>query len=158
MIVNRFATAGPHDGVSRPGERTVAQAGLTKSIWNLEGIESIVGNHPELLLEARTRRVLQALCRKRSINMIRKLADRRIPPLFAQARTRRPASGRTSAISRRARPPRSTSARSRCFKRAGWPMPSTAIEWAHWKDDVLSVKYRGGDAFNYFVPESIYTI
>ncbi len=36
-------------------------------------------------------------------------------------------------------------------------MPSTAIEWAHWKDNVLSVKYRGGDAYDYFgVPESVY--
>ena len=36
-------------------------------------------------------------------------------------------------------------------------MPSTAIEWAHWKDNVLSVKYRGGDAYDYLdVPESIY--
>jgi hypothetical protein len=36
-------------------------------------------------------------------------------------------------------------------------MPSTAIEWVHWKDKVLSVKYRGGDAYDYFdVPEWIY--
>ena len=36
-------------------------------------------------------------------------------------------------------------------------MPSTAIEWAHWKDNVLSVKYRGGDAYDYFdVPEEVY--
>jgi len=36
-------------------------------------------------------------------------------------------------------------------------MPSTAIEWAHWKDNVLSVKYRRGDAYDYFdVPESVY--
>ena len=36
-------------------------------------------------------------------------------------------------------------------------MPSAAIEWAHWKDNVLSVKYRGGDAYDYFgVPESVY--
>jgi hypothetical protein len=36
-------------------------------------------------------------------------------------------------------------------------MPSTAIEWAHWKDGVLSVKYRGGDAYDYLgVPESVY--
>jgi hypothetical protein len=36
-------------------------------------------------------------------------------------------------------------------------MPSTAIEWAHWKDNILSVKYRGGDAYDYFgVPESVY--
>ena len=36
-------------------------------------------------------------------------------------------------------------------------MPSTAIEWAHWKNNVLSVKYRGGDAYDYFgVPESVY--
>jgi len=36
-------------------------------------------------------------------------------------------------------------------------MPSTAIEWAHWKNNVLSVKYRGGDAYDYFdVPEHAY--
>jgi hypothetical protein len=34
---------------------------------------------------------------------------------------------------------------------------SAAIEWAHWKDNVLSVKYRGGDAYDYFdVPEEVY--
>ena len=33
-------------------------------------------------------------------------------------------------------------------------MPSTAIEWTHWKEGVLSIKYRGGDAYDYFdVPE-----
>ena len=36
-------------------------------------------------------------------------------------------------------------------------MPSTAIEWAQWKDGVLSVKYRGGDAYDYLdVPEEVY--
>jgi len=36
-------------------------------------------------------------------------------------------------------------------------MPSTAIEWAHWRNNILSVKYRGGDAYDYFgVPESVY--
>ena len=36
-------------------------------------------------------------------------------------------------------------------------MPSTAIEWAQWKNNILSVKYRGGDAYDYFgVPESVY--
>ena len=36
-------------------------------------------------------------------------------------------------------------------------MPSTAIEWAHWKDGVLSVKYRGGEAYDYLdVPEEVY--
>jgi hypothetical protein len=36
-------------------------------------------------------------------------------------------------------------------------MPSTAIEWAQWKNNVLSVKYRGGDAYDYYgVPESVY--
>ena len=36
-------------------------------------------------------------------------------------------------------------------------MPSTAIEWAHWKNNVLSVKYRDGDAYDYLgVPESVY--
>jgi hypothetical protein len=36
-------------------------------------------------------------------------------------------------------------------------MPSTAIEWVHWKEGVLSVKYRGGDAYDYYdVPEWIY--
>ena len=36
-------------------------------------------------------------------------------------------------------------------------MPSTAIEWATWKDNVLSVKYRGGEAYDYFgVPEEVY--
>jgi hypothetical protein len=36
-------------------------------------------------------------------------------------------------------------------------MPSTAIEWAVWKKGVLSVKYRGGEAYDYFeVPEWVY--
>lgn len=36
-------------------------------------------------------------------------------------------------------------------------MPSTAIEWAHWRDNVLSVKYRGGEAYDYLdVPEEVY--
>jgi hypothetical protein len=36
-------------------------------------------------------------------------------------------------------------------------MPSTAIEWAHWKNNILSVKYRGGDAYDYYgVPESVF--
>ena len=36
-------------------------------------------------------------------------------------------------------------------------MPSAAIEWAQWKNNILSVKYRGGDAYDYFgVPESVY--
>jgi hypothetical protein len=36
-------------------------------------------------------------------------------------------------------------------------MPSTAIEWADWKDNVLSVKYRGGEAYDYLeVPEDVY--
>jgi len=36
-------------------------------------------------------------------------------------------------------------------------MPSTAIEWAQWKDNVLSVKYRGGDRYDYLdVPEQVY--
>jgi hypothetical protein len=36
-------------------------------------------------------------------------------------------------------------------------MPSTAIEWAHWRDGVLSVKYLGGDAYDYLeVPEDVY--
>lgn len=36
-------------------------------------------------------------------------------------------------------------------------MPSTAVEWVHWKDDVLSVKYRGGDVYDYLgVPEEVY--
>ena len=36
-------------------------------------------------------------------------------------------------------------------------MPSTAIEWAQWKNNILSVKYRGGDAYDYYgVPESVY--
>jgi hypothetical protein len=36
-------------------------------------------------------------------------------------------------------------------------MPSTAIEWAHWKNNVLSVKYRGGETYDYLdVPEQVY--
>ncbi len=36
-------------------------------------------------------------------------------------------------------------------------MPSAAIEWAQWKDNIFSVKYRGGDAYDYFdVPERVY--
>jgi hypothetical protein len=36
-------------------------------------------------------------------------------------------------------------------------MPSTAIEWVNWRDRVLSVKYVGGDAYDYLdVPEDIY--
>jgi hypothetical protein len=36
-------------------------------------------------------------------------------------------------------------------------MPSTAVEWAQWNEGVLSVKYRGGDAYDYFdVPERVY--
>lgn len=36
-------------------------------------------------------------------------------------------------------------------------MPSAAIDWAHWRDGVLTVKYRGGEAYDYFdVPENIY--
>jgi hypothetical protein len=36
-------------------------------------------------------------------------------------------------------------------------MPSTAIEWTVWKQGVLSVKYRGGEAYDYLdVPEWVY--
>jgi hypothetical protein len=36
-------------------------------------------------------------------------------------------------------------------------MPSAAVEWANWKDGVLSVKYRGGEAYDYLnVPEAVY--
>jgi hypothetical protein len=36
-------------------------------------------------------------------------------------------------------------------------MPSTAVEWTNWKDEVLSVKYRDGDAYDYFdVPQRVY--
>jgi hypothetical protein len=36
-------------------------------------------------------------------------------------------------------------------------MPSTAVEWAKWKEGVLSVKYRGGEAYDYVgVPEQVY--
>jgi hypothetical protein len=36
-------------------------------------------------------------------------------------------------------------------------MPSTAVEWASWRAGVLSVKYRGGDAYEYLdVPEAVY--
>jgi hypothetical protein len=36
-------------------------------------------------------------------------------------------------------------------------MPSTAVEWTNWKDGVLSVKYRGGAAYEYLdVPEAVY--
>lgn len=36
-------------------------------------------------------------------------------------------------------------------------MPSTAVEWTQWKDGVLSVKYRGGDAYDYLdVPEAVF--
>ncbi len=36
-------------------------------------------------------------------------------------------------------------------------MPSTAIDWVHWKDGVLSVKYRDGDAYDYLgVSEEVY--
>ena len=36
-------------------------------------------------------------------------------------------------------------------------MSSTAVEWAHWKDGVLSVKYKGGEAYDYLgVPEWVY--
>ena len=36
-------------------------------------------------------------------------------------------------------------------------MSSTAVEWAHWKNSILSVKYRGGDVYDYLdVPESVF--
>lgn len=36
-------------------------------------------------------------------------------------------------------------------------MPSTAIEWAAWNNGVLSVKYQGGEAYDYLdVPEWVY--
>jgi KTSC domain len=36
-------------------------------------------------------------------------------------------------------------------------MPSRAIEWTHWQDEILSVSYRGGDAYDYFdVPRRVY--
>jgi len=36
-------------------------------------------------------------------------------------------------------------------------MPSTAVECANWADGVFSMKYRGGDAYDYFnVPEEVY--
>ena len=35
--------------------------------------------------------------------------------------------------------------------------PSAAIEWAAWKDGVLSVKYTDGEAYDYIdVPEWVY--
>jgi len=36
-------------------------------------------------------------------------------------------------------------------------MPSTAVEWAHWQNGTFSMKYRGGDAYDYFdVPEQVF--
>jgi hypothetical protein len=36
-------------------------------------------------------------------------------------------------------------------------MPSAAVEWVHWKDRVLSVKYRGGQTYDYLdVPKEVY--
>jgi hypothetical protein len=36
-------------------------------------------------------------------------------------------------------------------------MPSTAIDWVYWRNNILSVKFRGGDAYDYLdVPEHIY--
>jgi len=36
-------------------------------------------------------------------------------------------------------------------------MPSTAVEWADWHDGILSLKYRGGDVYDYFdVPKEVF--
>lgn len=35
--------------------------------------------------------------------------------------------------------------------------PSTAVEWAHWHAGTFSMKYRDGDAYDYFdVPEEVF--
>ena len=36
-------------------------------------------------------------------------------------------------------------------------MPSAAVEWANWQDGIFSMKYRGGDAYDYFdVPKEVW--